>query len=123
MKSRWIGALLFSFFFAEVALAHGPKLGPNGGPVVHAGNYHVELVAKNTSLTVYLVNDADNAVDTKGYKATGIFVIDGKPVRIELAPSGLNKMAGQSTVALTNAPKGAVQIIAPSGNTAQAKFD
>ena len=51
---------------------------------VDAGDYHVELVAKDTALAVYLHDENDKPVDAKGAKATGIFVIDGKPQRIEL---------------------------------------
>ena len=123
MKTRWIGALFFPFLFAAVASAHGPKLGPNGGPVVHAGEYHVEMVAKGTALTVYLLDDDEKAVTTKGYKGTGIFAVDGKPVRIALTPDGPNKLVGQSVVPLTNPLKGAVQITTPAGKTAQAKFE
>ena len=123
MKTRWMGAFLFPFVFATVASAHGPKIGRNGGPVVHAGDYHVEMIAKGTALTVYLLDDDEKAVTTKGYKGTGIFAVDGKPVRIELTPNGQNKLVGQSTVPLTNPPKGAVQITTPSGKTAQAKFE
>ena len=123
MHTRWIAALLLPIFLAAAASAHGPKLGPNGGPVVHAGDYHVEMTAKGTALTVYLLGDDEKAVTTKGFKGTGIFAINGKPVRIELTPDGQNKLVGQSTVPLTNSPKGAVQITTPSGKTAQAKFE
>ena len=123
MKTRWIGALFLSFFFAAVASAHGPKVGPHGGPVAHAGDYHVEMIAKGTALTIYLLDDDEKAVTTKGYKGTGIFAIDGKPVRIEFAPDGQNKLVGQSRVPLTNSPKGTVQITTPAGKTAQAKFE
>ena len=123
MNTRWIAALLLPFFLAAVASAHGPKLGPNGGPVVHAGDYHVEMTAKGTALTVYLLGDDEKPVTTKGFKGTGIFAINGKPVRIELTPDGQNKLVGQSTVPLTKSPKGAVRITTPSGKTAQAKFE
>ena len=124
MKTHCIGALFFTtLIYAAAASAHGPKLGPNGGAVVHAGDYHVEMTAKGTALTVYLLDDDDKALTTKGFKGTGIFAIDGKPVRIELRPDGQNKLVGQSTVPLRNPLKGAVQITTPSGKTAQAKFD
>ena len=71
---------------AATAYAHGPEKGKNGGRQVDAGSYHVELVAKDKTLAVYISDDNDKPVDAKGFKATGIFVVSGKPQRIELKP-------------------------------------
>ena len=108
---------------AGAAFAHGPAKGPNGGPQVDAGDYHVEMVAKDTSLAIYLNNDKDQPVEAKGLKATAIFVVGGKPQRIELKPESANKLTGTSAVPLPANLKGAVQITLPSGKTVQAKFE
>ena len=76
--------LLAALLIATDAFAHEASKGPNGGAQVDAGSYHVEIVARDTALIVYLHDEKEKPVDTKGYKATGIFVIDGKPQRIEL---------------------------------------
>ena len=81
------------------------------------------MVAKDASLTVYLNDDNDRPVDAKGYKAIGIFVVGGKPQRIELKAESANKLSGTSPVALPATLKGAVQIILPTGKTVQAKFE
>ena len=80
------------------------------------------MVAKDTSLAVYLNDDKDKPIDAAGYKAIGIFVVGGKPQRIELKPESANKLTGTSTIALPVTLKGAVQITLPSGKTVQAKF-
>jgi hypothetical protein len=116
-------ALVAALLITPSAFAHGPTKGPNGGRQVDAGNYHVEMVAKDTALIVYLHDDKDKPVDAKGYKATGIFVVGGKPQRIELKAESANKLTGTSTIPLPGAPKGAVQITMPSGETVQAKFE
>lgn len=105
-----------------MAWAHAPKVGHNGGPQADAGAFHVELVARGTALHVHLRDHSDRAVQTDGFKGTAIFVIDGKPERIVLTPSGDNTLKGTSSVPLPSEPKGAVQITTPSGGTAQAKF-
>lgn len=115
-------ALLAALLLSTHALAHGATKGPNGGLQVDAGDYHVEMVTRDTALTVYLHDDTAKPIDTKGYKATGIFVVDGKPQRIELKPNGANTLAGTASVPLPAAPKGAVQITLPTGKTLQAKF-
>ncbi|HEX6000412.1 MAG TPA: hypothetical protein VFZ16_13630 [Hyphomicrobiaceae bacterium] len=114
-----VGALAF----AATAYAHGPEKGKNGGRQVDAGDYHVELVAKDKTLAVYISDENDKPIDAKGFKATGIFVVGGKPQRIELAPEAANKLSGTAGAALPADLKGAVQIRLPTGGTVQAKFD
>ena len=116
-------ALVAALLIATNAFAHGPTKGPNGGRQVDAGDYHVEMVAKDTALIVYLHDDKDKPVDVKGYKATGIFVVDGKPQRIELKPDSANKLTGAAAVPLPATLKGAVQITLPTGKTVEAKFE
>jgi len=117
-----VPTLFAALLIATTAFAHGPTKGPHGGIQVDAGDYHVELVANDRAVAVYLRDENDKPVDAKGGKATGIFVINGKPQRIELVPEIANKLAGTSPVALPTALKGAVQITLPNGKTVQAKF-
>jgi hypothetical protein len=123
MTMKPILSLLAALLLATQAFAHGPDRGPNGGKQVDAGDYHVEMVAKDTQLAVYLRDDKDKPVDAAGFKATGIFVVGGKPQRIELKTESANKLIGTSPVALPATLKGAVQIILPTGKTVQAKFE
>lgn len=108
--------------WATAVLAHGPDKGPNGGVQVDAGNHHIELVAKDTTLSVYLYDRNDKPIDAQGAKATGIFVIDGKSQRIELTPDGANRLVGTKPAAFSVSPKGAVQVTLPDGQRLQAKF-
>jgi len=105
------------------ALAHGPKVGQNGGPQVDAGSFHVEIVSRGTLLQVYLRDHSDKAVSTEGFKGLAILVINGKAERITLTPAGQNQLTGTSSVALPAEPKGAVQITTATGSTVQAKFN
>ena len=120
---RPILTLLSGLLIVTAAFAHGPSKGPNGGPQVDAGDYHVEMVTKDTALTVYLHDENDKPVDAKGHKATGIFVVGGKPQRIELKADSANKLTGTASVPLPPRLKGAVQITLPTGKTVQAKFE
>jgi hypothetical protein len=60
----------------------------------------VEIVAKDTQFAVYPRHDMDNPAGASGLKATGIFVVDGKPQRIEMRPESGHKLSGISTVTL-----------------------
>jgi hypothetical protein len=120
LKNFAVAAVLIST--TSLAFAHAPKVGANGGPQADAGSFHVEIVPQGTTLQVFLRDHSDKAVVTAGYKGTAIFVIDGKPQRIPLAPAGDNKLTGTSGVSIPREPKGAVQITTPTGSTLQAKF-
>lgn len=123
MKLTQVGAITLVAVSVSMAAAHAPKVGANGGPQADAGNFHVEIVPKGTTLLVFLRDHADKAVLTEGHKGTAIFVIDRKAQRIPLVPSGKNMLTGTSQVSIPSQPKGAVQITTPAGTTVQAKFD
>jgi hypothetical protein len=115
--------LISALALGATAYAHGPEKGTNGGRLVDAGDYHVELVAKDNALAVYISDEDQKPVDAKGFKATGIFVVGGKAQRIELNPETANKLSGTASVPLPANLKGAVQITLPTGGTVQAKFE
>ncbi len=108
-------------FTASPVFAH-ETTGPNGGKLVDAGAYHVELVAKGRNVDVYLTDSADKPLPAAGFKGTAILVVDGKPQRLTLAPAEGNRLTGMASVDLPRAPKGAVQIQPPGGAMAQGKF-
>lgn len=108
-------------FIASPALAH-EATGPNGGKLVDAGSYHVELVAKGRVVDVYLTDSADKPLPAAGFKGTAILVADGKPQRLVLAPADGNRLTGAASVDLPPSPKGAVQIQPPGGAMVQGKF-
>ena len=96
------------------AYAHEPKAS-HGGRLSEAGPYHVELVAKDTAIEVFLIGENDKPVDPKGFKGVAIFNLGGKAERITLAPSEKNVLRGTATAALPAKPKGAVQLTTPDG--------
>jgi hypothetical protein len=114
-----IGALLIG---APSALAHEAK-GMHGGRVVDAGSYHVEMVAKSSTVDVFISDTGEKPVAASGFKGIAILVAGDKPQRIVLEPVGGARLTGSATVALPNQPKGVVQLTAPDGKTVQAKFD
>lgn len=107
---------------ASPAAAHDIAHGPNGGRVAEAGAYHVELVAKGPSLEAFVTGADAKPVAPRGFKGVALLVVEGKAQRIPLAPEG-GRLAGQAQVPLPPTPKGAVQLIAPDGQTASARFD
>ena len=121
MKAMLIAAGLL-FTAAGFALAHDQK-GPHGGHQVDAGKMHVELLAKETTIDVYLSDDMAKPVDAAGYKGLAILIVGGKAARIPLVPAGSDRLTGIAPAEVKGEPKGAVQITSPSGGTVQGKFD
>jgi len=104
------------------AVAHEVAKGPNGGRVVEAGEYHVEAVAKGPVIDVFLTDAADKPVAATGFKGVAILAVGGKSMRITLEPADATRLSGRATSALPHEWNGVVQITAPGGRTAQAKF-
>jgi hypothetical protein len=121
MKFRYL-TLGIALLAALPAYAHEPKAS-HGGRIVEAGAYHVELVAKDTAIEVFLIGENDKPIDPKGFKGVAIFNLGGKAERIPLAPSDKNNLSGTAATALPAKPKGVVQLTAPDGKTATARFD
>ena len=109
--------------FALPAQAHDVSKGPHGGRIVEASNYHVELVAKDSLVDVFLTDAANSPVTPAGFKGVAILVSGGKSVRVPLEPADGIKLSGRAESAVPSEPKGVIQITAPTGKTMQAKFN
>lgn len=110
-------------FLATTAFAHEPRKGPNGGDLVDAGAYHIEVAAKGTTLDVFVSDNIDRPVSTAGFKALAIIVIDGKTQRVALEPTGDSKKLSGIAPAAVTVVKGAVQLTAPDGTTATGRVN
>ena len=116
-------ALAFALLINGSALAHDPRPGPNGGVMVDAGNFPAVVLAGGTdTVTACLFGAADQPVESAGFKANAILVVNAKPARFPLEPAGGQKLTGKAPGPVQAGVKGAVQLTAPDGSTAQAKF-
>ena len=120
--TRTILSLAGALLVASPVLAH-ETAGKNGGRTTDAGKYHIELVAKDKTVAVYVLDGSEQPVPAAGFKGTATLIADGKPARITLAPADGNKLAGTAEVSLPANPRGAVQLTAPDGGSASGKFN
>jgi hypothetical protein len=120
---RLISAAVAFVLLATPVLAHEPRKGPNGGDLVDAGAYHIEVMAKDTTLDVFISDNIDRPVSAAGFKALAIIVIDGKTQRVALQPTGDSKKLSGNAPAPVATVKGAVQLTAPDGTTATARVN
>ena len=117
-----LAALAIGLFTAAPSLAHEAK-GPNGGRIADAGSYHVELVAKESLVELYVSDAGDKPIPATGFKAVAILTVGGKPQRIVLEAAEPSRLSGNASVPLPKQPKGAVQLTSPDGKTASARFN
>jgi hypothetical protein len=116
-------ALALVLMTGSAALAHEAAKGRNGGLRVDAGNYHTELLVDGTTSVAVFLSDADDKpIPAKDFKANAILVIDGKSQRFPLTPAEGSKLVGTAPAPIKPGVKGAIQLTAPDGATAQAKF-
>jgi hypothetical protein len=118
-----LGMSAFASVIAFAAFAHEPRPGPNGGWKVDAGAWHAELVANDTpNVVVFIFDGSDQPVSAEGWTANAILLVDGAAQRFELVPDVNGQLAGVASAAIPKDVKGALQLVAPDGTTAQAKY-
>ncbi|HTE16210.1 MAG TPA: hypothetical protein VK642_14130 [Burkholderiales bacterium] len=101
---------------------HDDAHAKHGGVAVEAGTYHVELVAKEKSLTFYVYDHNDKPMDVKGAKATAN-VFSGKDKgAAPLAASGGNIMKGETPFTIGSDAKIIVSFTFPGKKSEQARF-
>lgn len=115
-------ALAIALLATLPAYAHDAK-GRHGGRLADAGPYHAELVGKDKVIEIFLTSESDKPIDTKGFKGVAIFSVGGKAERITLVPSESGALSGVAAADLPPVAKGVVQLTAPDGKTATARFD
>ena len=76
------------------------------GSMAEAGDYHVELVAKDASVEVNVMDHDNKPVATAGYKGIAILSAGGKSQRIVLAPADAAKLAGKAASRVAGAAEG-----------------
>ena len=110
------------FAYSVSAGADGPAIGPNGGQVKDAGKYHLELVVKDTALTVYVAGSKDAKVATKGATGTATVLAGKTTSNVKLEPSGENALAGNGSFQPAPDMKVVVSVTLPGQAPIQARF-
>lgn len=107
---------------SATALADGPKIGPNKGQIRDAGRYHLELVAADGRLTVFVTDSKRRPVATVGATATAIVMAGKKSSKILLKPISKNALRGGESIVKTRDLKVVVLLSMPGRKRVQARF-
>jgi ribosomal protein L24E len=81
---------------AHTAKQSDPVKALHGGQSLAAGPYHLELVAKDGELVLYVADHSDKAIPTDGAKAKATIQhgYEKAKIQVELEPSGENTLKG-----------------------------
>ena len=105
------------------AIAHEVAKGPNGGPVVDSAGHHVEMLANETELVLFLTGDADKPLASAGTKNARAIVQDGgKTATVPLQPVEPNKLVGALAAPLSKGARVVVSATMADGHSVQARF-
>ena len=106
--NNMIAALVFGVTLAVSfpAQAHTDEFfesveAPHGGQLRMTGPFHMELVAKDGDLTVYVTDHADNAISVDGGLAKANIENGSTRTQVNLHPVGSNILRGSGTFSVT----------------------
>jgi hypothetical protein len=108
--------------FATDAAAHETQSGPNGGQVADAGSHHLEMVAEQSKLTIFLSDADDKPVAAAGASGRAIIQFDGKVTTIMLEAGEDNRLSGALPQPLSPSSRLAVTLTLGSSENLQARF-
>ena len=74
---------------------------PHGGQLRMTGPFHLELIAKDGDLTVYVTDHADNAISVDGGLAKANIENGTTRTQVNMHPVGNNVLRGSGTFPLT----------------------
>ncbi len=121
---RFIAPLLSAFLLtAGASAAHAEaEIGPNGGPVAEVDPFHLELVASDGTLKVYVYDHSEKPVDVKGATASATVLVDKKPLPVPLAAAGKNLLQGTGSFKNSKDLVVIVSYAPPGGKAVQGRF-
>ncbi|MFO0700513.1 MAG: hypothetical protein U0236_14925 [Nitrospira sp.] len=88
---------------AHSAKHAAPVKAIHGGQSLAAGPYHLELVAKDGDLLLYVTDHSDKPIPTEGAKAKATIQqgFENATTQVELIPTGENQLKGTGTFTLS----------------------
>ena len=89
---------------------------------MQVGKYHIELVAKDKDLALYVRDSGDKPIEPKSIKATANVLSCKDKATVELAGAGGEKLAGQVPFAIRKDAKVIVTFSVAGGKSEQARF-
>ena len=108
---------------AQGGHSHAHGKGPNGGQVEEIGSTHVELVARDGELRLYVLDAQDRPVSTRGATGTAILQAEGRQqvLRFEPGPDDAY-LAARGDFRAVRGLRVVASVALPGQATRQARF-
>jgi hypothetical protein len=116
------GLLVVFTVLASPSLAQSWK-GPNGGQMVDAGSFHVELVIKNADYSVNVFDHVDNPVAVAQATGVATVMVGEEKEKVTLQPVAANTLTGTGALKRSGPTKVLVLLRVPDQATAMARFE
>jgi nitrogen fixation protein FixH len=97
--------------------------GPNGGQMIDAGAFHVELVVKGGDLRVHVFDHVDAPVAVAKATAVATVMVGEAQEKVTLKPTGGNTLSGNVEMKRSGPAKVLVLLRVPDQAMAMARFD
>lgn len=120
--SALLASVVLALTLAPATYADERGAGPNGGQVKDAGKHHVELVVKDSALTIYVTGAKDAKVATKGASGSATVLSGKNTTSVKLEPVGENALAGAGKFESAPGMKIVVSLTLAGQNPVQARF-
>ncbi len=91
---------------------------PHGGQIRMTDNYHLELLAKDGELTVYVMNHSNEAQPSDGMQASATVLSGDAKTEVKLEPAGDNILKGTADFKTSDDMK-VVLVVTPAPQTAR----
>lgn len=122
MKALLMKMLSIVLILPSTVLAHGEKVGPNGGVVEDVGKYHVEVVMKADELRAFVTGAEGAKVDTRGIEASATVLVGREKLTLKLTPAGGNALAAANRFDPRAGAKVVVSLTLPGQPPASGRF-
>jgi hypothetical protein len=116
------GLLVACTVLASPSLAQSWK-GPNGGQMVDAGSFHVELIIKNADYSVNVFDHVDNPVAVAQATGVATVMVGEEKEKVTLQPVAANTLTGTGALKRSGPTKILVLLRVPEQATAMARFE
>jgi len=116
------GLLVVFTVLASPSLAQSWK-GPNGGQMVDAGSFHVELIIKNADYSVNVFDHVDNPVAVAQATGVATVMVGEEKEKVTLQPVAANTLTGTGALKRSGPTKVLVLLRVPDQATAMARFE
>ena len=123
MLGRLLLGVLIAFATPAAPLLAQIMTGPNGGQMIDAGAFHVELVVKGGDYRVHVYDHVDAPVAVAKATAVVTVMVGQATEKVTLKPVAGNTLAGSGEMKRSGPSKVMVLLRVPDQAMAMARFD